>query len=147
VGGYPRIGGLAETRRMSADFFDTNVILYLLDDGLKAEIAEDLLGKGGTISVQILNEALVNCRRKAVMSWKDTGLFLDGIRKLCRVCDLTTGIHDLGRFLAERYGLSIYDAMIVAAALTNGCTTLYSEDMHDGLIVEGKLQIVNPFRS
>jgi predicted nucleic acid-binding protein len=35
--------------------------------------------------------------------------------------------------------------MIVAAALEHGCTTLYSEDMHDGLIVEGSLHIVNPF--
>ena len=41
--------------------------------------------------------------------------------------------------------LSVYDAMIVAAALIAGCTTLYTEDMHDGLLVEGQLRLVNPF--
>jgi predicted nucleic acid-binding protein len=49
--------------------------------------------------------------------------------------------------LGERYGFSVYDAMIVAAALREGCTTLYSEDMHDGLLVEDQLRIVNPFKA
>ena len=49
------------------------------------------------------------------------------------------------RALAERYGLSVYDAMIIAAALLAGCTTLWSEDMQDGLLVEGQLRIANPF--
>ena len=51
----------------------------------------------------------------------------------------------VGRALAERYGLSVYDAMIVATALIAGCTTLWSEDMQNGLLVEGQLRIMNPF--
>jgi predicted nucleic acid-binding protein len=51
----------------------------------------------------------------------------------------------VGRALAERYGLSVYDAMIVASALIAGCTTLWSEAMQDGLLVEGELRIMNPF--
>jgi predicted nucleic acid-binding protein len=47
--------------------------------------------------------------------------------------------------LAERYGLSVYDAMIVASALIAGCTTLWSEAMQDGLLVEGEPRIMNPF--
>jgi predicted nucleic acid-binding protein len=37
---------------------------------------------------------------------------------------------------AERHGLSVYDAMIVAAALLGGCKTLYSEDMQDGFLID-----------
>lgn len=131
---------------MTAEFFDTNILLYLLDDGPKAAIAEELLRRGGMISVQVLNEALVNCRRKAGMSWEEAGIFLDGIRQLCTVLDLTAGTHDIGLALGARYGFSVYDAMIVAAALQGGCRILYSEDMQDGLLVEGQLRIVNPFR-
>jgi predicted nucleic acid-binding protein len=47
--------------------------------------------------------------------------------------------------LAEKYQLTVYDAMIVSAALIAGCTTLGSEDMHDGLLVEDQLRVVNPF--
>jgi predicted nucleic acid-binding protein len=35
--------------------------------------------------------------------------------------------------------------MIVAAALLAGCDTLYTEDMHPGLVIENRLRIVNPF--
>jgi predicted nucleic acid-binding protein len=130
---------------MSAEFADTNVVLYLLDDGPKADRAEAILVQGPRISVQVLNEALVNCRRKARLSWEDTATFLAGLRALCTVEELTLQTHDVGRALAERYGFSIYDAMIVASALVAGCSTLWSEDMQDGLLVEDQLRIVNPF--
>lgn len=130
---------------MSAEFADTNVVLYLLDDSPKADRAEKILGQGPRISVQVLNEALVNCRRKADLSWEEAGIFLAGIQALCPVEELTLRTHEVGRALAERYGFSVYDAMIVAAALIAGCTTLWSEDMHDGLLMEGQLRIVNPF--
>ena len=130
---------------MSAEFADTNIILYLLDDGPKADRAEEILGQGPKISVQVLNEALVNCRKKAGLSWKDTVAFLEGVQSLCGVEDLTEQTHRVGRALAEKYQLSLYDAMIVAVALLAGCTTLWSEDMHDGLLVENHLRIVNPF--
>jgi predicted nucleic acid-binding protein len=55
-------------------------------------------------------------------------------------------VHDTGLALAERYGISIYDAMIVAAALRADCDTLWSEDMHNGLVIENRLRILNPFR-
>lgn len=132
--------------RMRANFFDTNVILYLLDDGRKAELAAGLLADGGMISVQVLNESLANCLRKAGMTWSEAGEFLTGIRELCEVSNLTQETHDLGLFLGARYGFAVYDAMIVAAALQSGCTTLYSEDMQHGLVVEDHMRIVNPFR-
>jgi predicted nucleic acid-binding protein len=130
---------------MIADFADTDLVLYLLDDGPKADRAEVILGQGARISVQVLHEVLVNCRRKAGLSWEETGVFLAGVRALCPVEGLTLQTHDVGRALAERYSFSVYDAMIVASALIAGCTTLWSEDMQDGLLVEGQLRIVNPF--
>ena len=56
-------------------------------------------------------------------------------------------VGDIGAALGERYGFSVYDAMIVAAALLSGCDRLYTEDVQDGLLVEGRLRIVNPFRA
>ena len=91
---------------MSAEFADTNVILYLLEDDLKADRAEEILGQGPRISVQVLNGALVNCSRKAGLSWADTGAFLAGIQSLCLVENLTVQTHQVGRALAEKYQLS-----------------------------------------
>lgn len=130
---------------MNGRFFDSNIILYLLDDGRRRDVAVRLLTEGGMISVQVLNEVLVNCRRKAGMSWEEAGEFLDGVRGVCKVISLTSRIHDIGRAVGERYQLQVYDAMIVAAALSGGCDVLLSEDMQDGLVVEGALTIRNPF--
>jgi len=54
--------------------------------------------------------------------------------------------HAQGRKIAEGYGFSIYDALVVAAAMQAGCGTLYSEDFQDGQVIDGKLRISNPFR-
>ena len=132
---------------MSDRFLDSNVLLYLLDhDGPKRDRAVAVLAGGGTISVQVLNEVLVNCRRKAGMDWDEAGEFLDGIRELCQTVSLTPEIHDIGRAVGARYRLGVYDAMIVAAALAHGCARLLSEDLHDGLVIEGALTVENPFR-
>jgi predicted nucleic acid-binding protein len=49
-------------------FLDTNVILYLLsEDMTKADRAEALLAQGGTVSVQVLNEAANVMTRKLKM--------------------------------------------------------------------------------
>ncbi len=134
---------------MSADpFFDSNVLLYLVsDDGAKANRAEALLADGGTISVQVLNEMSNVAIRKHGMTWAHVGTLLEPVRALCRIEPLTEATYDLGAQLAARYRLSVYDAMIVASALLAGADTLYSEDMHDGLLVEDRLRIRNPFRA
>jgi len=134
---------------MSADesnFFDTNVLLYLLSaDELKANIAERALESGGVINVQVLNEFVNVCRRKLNLDWADTRSALTVIRAVCVTRPLTESIHDRGTSIAEKYKLSVYDSMIVAAALDAGCKQQLSEDMHAGLQVEGQLTIINPF--
>jgi predicted nucleic acid-binding protein len=132
---------------MSAErFVDTHVVLYLLShDGAKADRAEELLAQGLVVSVQVFNEFTSVARRKLNMSWSDIGDFLELLRALCRVEPITIATHDLGRQLAERYQLSVYDALIAASALLAGCEILYSEDMHAGLRIDDRLTVLNPF--
>jgi predicted nucleic acid-binding protein len=131
---------------MPGSFFDSNVLLYIASaDQAKADRAERLIAEGGTISVQVLNEIANVARRKMTSSWDETRAFLSMVRALLPVEPLTTALHDTGLAMAERYGFSIYDAMIVAAALQADCDTLWSEDMQHGLIVEGRLRIADPF--
>jgi predicted nucleic acid-binding protein len=47
--------------------------------------------------------------------------------------------------LQDRHGFSWWDALIVAAALRQECSTLLSEDMQHGLIIDGRLTLINPF--
>lgn len=133
---------------MPGSFIDTNVLLYIASsDPVKAAKAEEIVGLGGMISVQVLNELTNVARRKMHMSWTETHDFLNTLRSLLTVHPLTIETHETGLAFAEQYGLSIYDAMIVGAAVLAGCDTLWSEDMHDGLVVENRLRIINPFRA
>jgi predicted nucleic acid-binding protein len=127
-------------------FIDANILLYLLSaDKDKADRAETCLRAGGLISVQVLNEMANVARRKLAMSWMEINEVLALIRSVCPTVPLTIETHDRGMLVAERYGMSVYDAMIVAAALLGGCETLYSEDMQDGLLIDDQLRIRNPF--
>jgi predicted nucleic acid-binding protein len=127
-------------------FIDTSVLLYLLSaDNHKADQAEIIVKAGGLISVQVLNEIANVARRKLAMSWMEINEVLALIRSVCPTAPLTIETHDRGRLVAERYGLSVYDAMILAAGLLGGCETLYSEDMQHGLLIDHQLRICNPF--
>lgn len=126
-------------------FFDTNVLLYLLSaDAAKAERAESLLAAGGVVSVQVLNEFAAVTSRKLAMSFEEIGEILGVVRALCRVEPMTVAVHERGLEIAARYGFTVYDALIWAAALSAGCRTLYSEDMQPGQTIAGTT-LQNPF--
>ncbi len=129
-------------------FIDTNVLLYLLSaDAHKADQAETVIRSSSMISVQVLNETANVTRRKLGLPWFEINEILTMIRSLCSVEPLTVETHYKGICIAHRYRLSVYDSMILAAALQAGCERVYSEDMQDGLLIEKQLRIVNPFLS
>ena len=132
---------------MSDDFFDTNVLIYLLSaDANKADRTEALVRQGGAISAQVLNEAANVARRKMAMDWRETRQFLASLRGVLAVAPLTGETHALGLDFAERYTLSITDAMIAAAATLAGCARLWSQDMQDGMRIGETLRVANPFK-
>lgn len=134
----------AESNR---EFFDTDILLYLLSaDAAKAQRAEELVAERGWVSVQVLNEFASVASRKLRMPIPEIRECLEPIRSICVVEPVSVETHALGLEVAERFGFSLYDSMIVAAALLAGCGTLYSEDLQDGQRIDGLL-IRNPFSS
>lgn len=127
-------------------FFDTNVLIYALSgDANKAARAETLIRSGGIVSVQVLNECALTLRRKFNAPWPKIATASERLRKLLTIMALTEDVHVRGLAVAARHKLHVSDGMIVGAALIAGCTTLYSEDMHHGQVIDG-LRIVNPYK-
>jgi predicted nucleic acid-binding protein len=129
-------------------FLDTNVLIYAVaKNDPRAAKAEALLASGSVISIQSLNEFVSVARRKLSMSWKQVNEFLDLICILCPdPVPILLDTHKVAVAIAEKYGYSIYDALIASAALECGCKTLYSEDLQDGQVINRQLTIRNPFR-
>ena len=131
---------------MPRAFLDTNIIVYAFTDDPRAVRAQQLLDEGCITGVQVLNEFADVARRKLGMTWEETRDALAAIRMLCpTIAPLALETHENAVALAQRYNFRIFDALIVAAALHAGCETLWSEDMHAGLVVEDRLRLANPF--
>jgi predicted nucleic acid-binding protein len=127
-------------------FFDSNVLIYAFTQaGNKTDSAQQIVSLGGAISVQVLNETANTLRRKFNVGWPRIHQIIDKIVGLCPN-PLTLGLETqrTGLRICERFGYSVYDGLIIAAAVDAHCTTLYSEDLQHGQIIEG-VRIENPF--
>lgn len=133
---------------MSAEaFFDSNVLIYAMVSGdSRREWAQQLIARGGVISVQVLNEFVAVARRKMRMPWDDVIEALDAVRILFpSPVAITVDTHETALRIAQQCGFSIHDALIAASALEANCSMLYSEDLQDGQVIDGRLTIRSPF--
>jgi predicted nucleic acid-binding protein len=128
-------------------FLDSNVLIYALGrDDPRRPVARALLEKRGYTSVQVLGEFAAVALRKLGRSWSEVSSAVALIRGLCSPpVPLTTEILETGLRIGEAHKYQMFDACIIGAALHAGCNTLYSEDMHDGHVIDGRLTIRNPF--
>jgi predicted nucleic acid-binding protein len=134
----------------AASFVDTNVLVYAddADAGDKRDVARALLtrifaDRSAVVSVQVLQEYFSAATRRLGLpaeAARSRVLALGRLDVVALVTDDVLAAIDLHRL----HSLSIWDALIVRAALISGCTILYSEDLQSGRRFE-KLRVVNPF--
>jgi len=130
-------------------FFDTNIIVYAtFNDGndktSKARMA--IKEFPPIVSTQVLNELSSVFFRKHGFSSLQIHEIIDTVCDVSTVCPITVDTIHSAIDISDRYGFSYYDSLILATALENNCNKVYSEDMKDGQNIEGKIEIVNPFR-
>ena len=136
---------------MSADFFDTNILIYLFDetDARRRATATNLITEAirdgtGLISSQVVQEALNVLLTKLHASIEDARSALE--RVLFPLWDVypTPALYERALDLAARHSYHFYDSLILAAALEARCDRLLSEDFQHGQVIDG-LTIHNPF--
>src|SRR6266508_928414 len=127
-------------------FLDTNIGGYAFSSHDRRNgTAEALLAAGGVISVQVLNEFVNVLRRKQRRDWDEVQDALGVLKILLDPPQpLTVELHEMAIKIARHHGFSVYDSLIVAAAVRAGCSILYSEDLQHGQMIE-QLTIQNPF--
>lgn len=138
---------------MSVDVFvDTNVLLYAFDDkdAAKRDRSRDWLSacwqrRCGRLSTQVLNEFYANARRK-FSSAISAGDARAEVRRYqhWRPWAIDHPTIESAWAVESRYGLNYWDALMVAAALQQGCTLLLTEDLQHDLLIDG-VRILNPF--
>lgn len=113
--------------------------------GPRKNRAVSLIAAPSVTSTQVLSELASVMRRKLGFTPLAAQ---DVLRELCERLEVSlissqTVLDSLD--LAQRRSLLHYDSQILASALESGCQVLYSEDMQEGLVIERRLRIVNPF--
>lgn len=130
-----------------ANFLDTNLLLYAFTDDVRSSPAQALMAGPFAISVQGLNEFANVTYRKWRLPWERVAEAIDALTTAAStIVPLDALMTKSAIDIAERYTLSFYDALMMSAALKAGCCRFYSEDLHHGLMVEGKVSVVNPFK-
>jgi predicted nucleic acid-binding protein len=131
-------------------FVDTNVLVYAADEvhpsGRKTVVARELLLQPGLhLSVQVVNEFVVNARHPAKLNfssqqereWLERWLLFEIAPMTVEICLEALRLH-------RRFQVSHWDALILASASETRCETLYSEDLAHGPAY-GAVTVINPF--
>ncbi len=131
-------------------FVDTNILIYTYseDELLKKsfankifiDYADDLI-----ISTQVINELTNILFKKFKLSSEDIENVILEVDNLLPIVsfDIKTQIKAIR--IKNKYKFQFYDALIIAAALENGCRILFSEDMQHLQVIDNTLTIINPF--
>lgn len=136
-------------------FLDSNVLIYLPDENNpKGKMAFELLKSNNNfvISVQVLNEFTSVCFKKRLLEQERIEEYTEEFTSYFKVADVNLLNIATAFEIKKQYKYAWYDCLIIATALLNKCSVLYSEDLqHKQVITLGtsrkasKLTIINPF--
>lgn len=134
-------------------FLDTNVLVYANDVSApeKRERARALIDEGVradslAVSTQVFAEFWVTVTRKlAVPLSPELAKRQLALLSMLKVVPVDLGVVMDAVGIQERYGLSFWDAQILAAAKAGGANVVLSEDLADGRDYGG-VRVENPFR-
>lgn len=140
---------------MSGQFFDTNVIVYAHDPAdprkqgqARAAMHEAMVSRAFVVSTQVMQEFYSVALRR---DWMSAGQAAGVLRLLAGYTVVPADAASVLRAieLQQRYRLSVWDALIVQAAIDARCSVIYSEDLQTGMRFEmpgeSTLEVVNPF--
>ncbi|MEA5549458.1 PIN domain-containing protein [Anabaena cylindrica UHCC 0172] len=134
-------------------FVDSNIWLYrfILNPSDTSAIQKQQIATNVTsqenllVSTQVINEVCANLIRKAGFDNSQIQTLIKEFASGCEILPVSLETLQYSAKLRSHYSLSFWDSLIVASAILEKVSILYSEDMQNGLIVENTLQIVNPF--
>lgn len=131
-------------------FLDTNIVIYLYSNSepVKKEQAEKLLKSSNEIliSTQVINEFVHVLHHKRKTDFKTLAKAVRELSETFSITQITFDSIEYALKICNTYKYSYFDSLIIASAIENGCTALFTEDLHDKQFVENTLTIRNPFK-
>ena len=132
---------------------DTNILIYAdapADPNGRHTKAVEILSRlmepevVACITLQVLGEFINVCRRKNILNLELAEKRLVNYAQTFETPHTLLDDQITASKLSAKNKLQFFDALIITVAARAGATMLLSEDMHDGLEIDG-LRVVNPF--
>ena len=132
---------------MNNYFLDSNICVYAFDksDEHKQQTSFKLLDQKPFVSSQVIIETFNACYKKLKIELEACESIVLHLCNITNIFEINDDTIRRSIFFRRKYQFSFLDAMIVSSAYFTGSSTLYSEDMQHGLVIEKQLTIINPF--
>jgi len=127
-------------------FFDSNILVYLAGNDIeKKSKVISILSSDCVISTQVVSENINACLKKLKMAKSEAYSFGEHLLSLFTVATIQPATIKKAMQVSEHHKFSYWDSLIIATALENDCSLLYTEDLQHKQVIESQLTIVNPF--
>ena len=131
-------------------FVDTNVLVYFIsaEEGKKIKAKEVIFSSQEVyISSQVISEFISVCFSKELLGLEEIITLVNGLIEALRFSSVEESTIKKALQIKKDSKYSYWDSLIIASALENNRSILYTEDMQDGQVVDGNLSIINPFKA
>lgn len=130
-------------------FIDTNVLIYAYssDEVEKNAAVTKLIAEQQkiVISTQVINEFINVMRKKRAVPIENLQRVIGELASIFTISLVTIETINHALAISQNFKYSYFDSLIIASAIQNSCSVLYSEDMHHKHMVSKELVILNPF--
>ncbi len=130
-------------------FVDTNVLIYFIsaEEGKKIKAKEVIFSSQEVyISSQVISEFISVCFSKEFLGLEEIITLVNDLIEALRFSCVEESTIKKALQIKKDSKYSYWDSLIIAFALENNCSILYTEDMQDRQVVDGNLTIINPFK-
>lgn len=130
-------------------FIDTNIWVYLYSDTAKSIVVKQIIETNFediVISTQVMTELYNVLVKKNFKTRIEASQIINEISQNFTVCGINPEMVIKASEISIKFQYSIYDSLIIAAALINQCNIVYTEDLQHNQTIDQKIKIINPFK-
>ncbi|MDN3512013.1 MAG: PIN domain-containing protein [Candidatus Jettenia sp.] len=130
-------------------FVDTNVLIYFISSEERKKVkAKEVIfsNQDACISSQVISEFISVCFSKNLLEFDEINMLVGDLMDALKLSAIKESTIKKALQVKKDSNYSYWDSLVIASALENNCSTLYTEDMQHGQTLEDSLTIINPFK-
>lgn len=130
-------------------FVDTNVLIYFISSEERKKVkAKEVIfsNQDVCISSQVISEFISVCFSKNLLEFDEINILIGDLIDALKFSVIKETTIKKALQIKKDLNYSYWDSLVIASALENNCSVLYTEDMQNGQTIDNSITIINPFK-